>query len=157
MARRLSAPLTLYRIADRRYPLFSGRAVGQVGFRWNPRGVEVVYASVTYAGAMLEKLVHTGTGRVPGYQVVVTIAVPAGLRVEEVEPASLPGWKRYAVSQRIGRQWFERGQTAILLVPSVVYEGQNAIINPAHPDAARLTISRPRQVRWDKRLFSAES
>ena len=157
MARRLSAPLTLYRIADRRYPLFSGRAAGQMGFRWNPRGVEVVYASVTYAGAMLEKLVHTGTGRVPRYQVVVTISAPAGLRVEEVVPASHPQWRRYAVSQRIGRQWFERGQTAILLVPSVVYEGLNAIINPAHPDAARLAISRPRQVRWDERLFSEES
>lgn len=157
MARRLSAPLTLYRIADRRYPLFSGRAAGQMGFRWNPRGVEVVYASVTYAGAMLEKLVHTGTGRVPGYQVVVTISVPAGLRVEEVDPASHPGWRRFAVSQRIGRQWFERGQTAILLVPSLVYEGQNAIINPAHPDAARLMVSRRQQVRWDKRLFSEES
>ena len=48
--RRLSAPLTLYRIADRRYPLYSGHAAGQVGFRWNPREIEVVYASVTYAG-----------------------------------------------------------------------------------------------------------
>lgn len=157
MVRRLDAPLTLFRIADRRYPLFSGRAAGEVGFRWNPRGVEVVYASVTYAGAMLEKLVHTGTGRVPRYQVVVTISVPAGVRVEEVDPASHPGWRRFAVSQHIGREWFERGQTAILLVPSVVYEGLNAIINPAHPDAARLTVSRPRQVRWDKRLFSEAS
>ena len=157
MARRLSAPLTLYRIADRRYPLFSGRAAGEAGFRWNPRGVEVVYASVTYAGAMLEKLVHTGTGRMPSYQVVMTISVPAGIRVKENDPASHSGWQRYAVSQRIGKQWFERGQTAILLVPSIVYEGQNAIINPAHPDAARLKVSRPRQVRWDKRLFSEES
>lgn len=46
---------------------------------------------------------------------------------------------------------------SILLVPSVVHEGLNAIVTPAHPDAARLTISRPRQVRWDKRLFAEES
>ncbi len=116
----------------------------------------MAYASVTYAGAMLEKLVHTGTGRMPRYQVVVTISVPASTRVEEVNPALRPGWRRYAVSQRIGRQWFEGGQTAILLVPSIVYEGQNAIINPAHADAARFTVSRARQVRWDKRLFSEE-
>ena len=154
MARRHSDPLTLYRIADRRYPLFSGHAAGQVGFRWNPKGVEVVYAGVTYAGAMLEKLVHTGPGRVPDNQVVVSISVPAGLRIDEIDPASHPGWRRYEVSQRIGGQWFERGQTAVLLVPSVVTEGLNAIINPAHADAARLTISKPRPVRWDKRLFS---
>ena len=153
--RRLSAPLTLYRIADRRYPLFSGHAAGQVGFRWNPRGIEVVYASVTYAGAMLEKLVHTGTGRMPTHQGVITISVPAGVRVEELDPALHPGWRRYAVSQRIGRRWVEQGQAAILLVPSIVYEGHSALINPAHPDAARLSVSSPRQVRWDKRLFSA--
>ena len=152
--RRLSAPLTLYRIADRRYPLFSGHAAGQVGFRWNPRGIEVVYTSVTYAGAMLEKLVHTGTGRMPARQMVITISVPAGVRVEELDPALHPGWHRYAVSQRIGRRWVEQRRTAILLVPSVVYEGHNALINPAHPDAASLTVSRPRQIRWDKRLFS---
>ena len=153
--RPLSAPLTLYRIADRRYPLFSGRAAGQVGFRWNPRGIEVVYASATYAGAMLEKLVHTGTGRMPTHQAVITISVPAGVRVEELDPALHPGWRRYAVSQRIGRRWVEQGQAAILLVPSIVYEGHNALINLAHPDAASLTVSGPRQVRWDKRLFSA--
>ena len=154
MVRRLSAPLTLYRIADRRYPLFSGHAAGQVGFRWNPRGIEVVYARVANAGAMLEKLVHTGTGRMPRHQVVITISVPAGVRVEELDPALHPGWRRYAVSQRIGRRWVEQGQVAILLVPSIVYEGHNALINPAHPDAASLTVSSPRQVRWDKRLFS---
>ena len=154
--RRLSAPLTLYRIADRRYALFSGRAAGQAGFRWNPKGIEVVYASVTYAGAMLEKLVHTGTGRVPLHQALVTISVPTGMRVDEVDPALHPGWRRHAVSQRIGKRWFERGQTAILLVPSVVYEGQNAIINTFHPDCAKLTISRPRPLRWDRRLFSEE-
>lgn len=157
MARRLSVALRLYRIADRRYPLFSGRAAAQAGFRWNPKGAEVVYASVTYAGAMLEKLVHTGTGRVPASQAVVTISAPAGMRVEEVDPVLHPGWRQYAASQDIGKQWLERRQTAILLVPSVVYEGQNAIINLAHPDAARLTVSRPRQVRWDKRLFSEGS
>ena len=153
--RRLSAPLTLYRIADRRYPLFSGRAAGQVGFRWNPRGIEVIYASVTYAGAMLARMIHTETGSMAKHQVLITISVPAGVRVEELDPALHPGWRRYAVSQRIGRRWVEQAQAAILLVPSIVYEGHNALINLAHPDAASLTVSRPRQVRWEKRLFSA--
>lgn len=157
MARRLSAPLTLYCIADRRYPLYSGRAAAEVGFRWNPKGVAVVYASLTYAGAMLEKLVHTGTGRVPRHQVVVTVSVAAGIRVEEVDPAELPGWRRLAVSRRAGKQWFDRGDTAILLVPSVIFEGQNALINPAHPDAAKFVLSRPRPVRWDRRLFLVQS
>ena len=155
MVRRLSAPLTLYRIADRRYPLFSGHTAAQVGFRWNPRGIQINYAGVTYAGAMLEKLAHTGTGRMPKHQVLITNSVPAGVRVEELDPALHPGWRRYAVSQRIGRKWVEQGKSAVLLVPSIIYEGHNALINLAHPDAARLTVSNPRQVRWDKRLFSA--
>lgn len=153
MARQLDAPLTLYRIADRRYPVYSGRAAAEIGFRWNPKGIEVVYASLTYAGAMLEKLVHTGTGRVPRHQVLVTITVPAAIRVDDVDPARHPGWRQVAVSRRIGRQWFERGDTAVLLVPSVVFEGQNALVNPAHADAARFTVSRPREIRWDRRLF----
>ncbi len=154
MVRRLDKPLVLYRIADRRYPLFSGYAASQAGFRWNPKGIEAVYASLSYAGAMLEKLVHTGTGRVPGFQVAMTITAPPGTRVEEFDPDDHSGWRRYTVSQRIGRQWVERARSAILLVPSVVFDGQNAIINSRHPDISRFSVSKPHPVLWDKRLFA---
>jgi len=29
----------------------------------------------------------------------------------------------------------------------------NAVVNPAHPDAARLVVSAPQPVVWDQRLF----
>jgi RES domain-containing protein len=29
----------------------------------------------------------------------------------------------------------------------------NALVNPQHPDAAKLLVSQPEKVVWDKRLF----
>lgn len=154
MARRLEQPLVLYRIADSRFPIFSGRLAAESGFRWNPKGVEVIYASCSYPGAMLEKLVHTAIGTIPKHQVVATIALPTGLMIETIDPPEHPHWKEYGISQALGREWMPAAKTAVLLVPSIVFEGQNALINPLHPDANRLTVSDPRPVDWDVRLFS---
>jgi RES domain-containing protein len=45
-------------------------------------------------------------------------------------------------------------RSAVLLVPSVVARVEfNALVNPAHPDAARIVVAEPRPVLWDERLF----
>jgi hypothetical protein len=37
----------------------------------------VIYAALTFAGAMLEVLVHTNTGRVPTHHAYLEIFIPA--------------------------------------------------------------------------------
>jgi RES domain-containing protein len=92
MAFRLKEPLRAYRIADSRREVFDGSGAATFGGRWNSPGRRVIYASETYAGALLEKLVHTNIGRIPSTQSWVEIVVPAGFVVEEVKQDDLAGW-----------------------------------------------------------------
>ena len=51
-----------YRIADARHPIFDGTGAMLRGGRWNSIGQRVIYAAESYAGAMLEILVHANLG-----------------------------------------------------------------------------------------------
>jgi RES domain-containing protein len=146
----------LYRIADSRFSPESGEGARLYGARWNSPGHAVIYASTTYAGAMLEKLVHTGR-QIPKHQVCVTVEFPDDLSLTTLDEKHLIGWRNddLLVSRQAGDAWLRAAQTAILLVPSVVFDVErNALINPAHPDAARIRTLSIESVRWDDRLFS---
>jgi RES domain-containing protein len=140
-------PLTVYRIADARHPIFDGTGAMLIGGRWNSPGRPVIYASVSYAGAMLECLVRAGTGRVPKNQKVVLIRIPARVTIEEWTSERLaPGWSAddSIASRALGDEWLDRQRSAILIVPSVVakYESK-VVINPAHPHFKSIVASPP--------------
>ncbi len=157
MAYRLKRGLICYRIADRRFPLFSGEHAAEFGGRWNPRGSPAIYACTTYSGAMLEKLAQLGTTRIPRFQVSITISVPAGLTVQTLDPDDLPGgWNAadYDVSQAVGEKWLVAQKAVALIVPSVLFPVEhNVVVNPSHPQAARIVADEPQEIRWDERLF----
>jgi RES domain-containing protein len=145
----------LYRIADSRFQPESGEGARLYGGRWNSPGRAVIYACTTYAGAMLEKLVHTGR-TIPKYQVCVTFDCPDDLEATELDPTTIAGWgdADCIVSRRAGDAWLLSANTAILLVPSVVFDVErNALINPAHPNSARIRLVSIEAIRWDDRLF----
>ena len=106
---------------------------------------------------MLEKLARVRTGRVPATQQFAEIFIPAPVEIEEIGPAEVPGWERpdYAASQAYGDAWYDRGRTAVLIVPSVPAMGleRNVLINQRHPQFRHLTHGEPRPVIWDARLF----
>src|SRR5215471_3399394 len=91
MASRRSRPLRAFRVADMRHPLFDGTGALLHGARWNSPGRRVIYAAETYAGALLEVLVHA-SGRVPRNNGYIEIAIPAGVAVEELTAADVPRW-----------------------------------------------------------------
>ena len=156
MAFRLKEPLRAYRIADSRREVFDGSGAATFGGRWNSPGRRVIYASETYAGALLEKLVHTNIGRIPSTQSWVEIVVPAGFVVEEVKQDDLPGWHdpSQQASRTYGDDWYDRRRTAVLLVPSVVTRVElNVIFNQEHPDFPQMKAGRPTPVVWDRRLL----
>jgi RES domain-containing protein len=146
-----------YRIADRRFPIFDGTGAQRLGGRWNSPGHAVIYAAQTFAGALLEVLVHANLGRLPRTQAVVEIAIPDSLPIETIAARQLPGWnaRDLVVSRAFGDQWLSERRTAVLLVPSVATGGreQNVLLNPAHPDFAAIAASDPEPVIWDERLF----
>jgi RES domain-containing protein len=115
-----------------------------------------MYACTTYAGAMLEKLVHTGR-RIPKHQVCVVFEVPDDLRVSALDPADHVGWDAAdcVVSRAAGDAWLQAGKGCVLLVPSVVLDlERNALVVPAHPDFTRIGVVSIEPVRWDDRLFA---
>ncbi len=148
--------MRFYRIADSRHSPESGEGARLHGGRWNSPGRAVIYACETQSGAMLEKLVHTN-GRMPKHQVCVVFEAPDSLKVTSLEPADVPGWSNadMTVSRRAGDAWLAASKTAVLRVPSVVFEAErNVLINPDHPDFRRFKAVSAAPVRWDERLFT---
>jgi RES domain-containing protein len=146
----------LYRIADSRFGPESGEGARLYGGRWNSPGRAVIYTCTSFAGAMLEKLVHTGR-QIPKHQVCVTFEFPDELAVTSILEESMPGWGEAdaAVSRRAGDAWLLAAPSAAALVPSVVFDiERNALISPAHGDAKRLRVISIDTIRWDDRLFS---
>jgi RES domain-containing protein len=151
--------MKLYRIADRRHPLWSGTGAMLNGGRFNSPGRPVIYAALTFAGAMLEVLVHARIGKVPKTHVFVEANAPDDLPVEHHDVGTMPtGWDAagLSVARAFGDTWLTEARSAILVVPSVVARTEfNALVNPLHSDASRIVVGEPQPVVWDERLFVA--
>ncbi|MEO8297633.1 MAG: RES domain-containing protein [Burkholderiales bacterium] len=146
-----------WRIADGRFDPFSPIGASLVGGRWNSPGHGVIYASRSYAGAMLECLAHAGIGRVPRTHVAIEISVAGVVTTERHDESSLPvGWEHAdrRVARAFGDTWIRERRTAVLVVPSVVARREgNVLLNPQHPDFRMIVASSPEPVVWDARLF----
>lgn len=134
----------------------SGEGARLVGGRWNSRGVAVVYASSTLALAALEAYVHVDIDLEPLDRVAVALEIPPGLKVERLSARKLPSdWARYPAPESLrafGDAWAQRAGSAALRVPSaIVPEEDNFLLNPAHPDLAKVRAVRQRPFRFDPR------
>jgi RES domain-containing protein len=157
MASRRSGPLRAFRIADMRHTIFDGSGAMIHGARWNSPGRRVIYAAETYAGALLEILVHA-SGSVPRSQGYVEIEIPSGLSIEEITQGDLPRWDApsFEAAQAFGDKWYDERRTLVLMVPSVVTRVErNVLINQEHPEFPLVQASQAVPVRWDSRLWKS--
>jgi RES domain-containing protein len=155
MASRRSGPLRAFRIADMRHTIFDGSGAMLHGARWNSPGRRVIYAAETYAGALLEILVHA-SGSVPRSQGYVEIEIPSALSIEEITHDVLPRWDApsFEATQAFGDRWYDERRTPVLIVPSVVTRVErNVLINQEHPEFPLVRASQAVRVRWDARLW----
>lgn len=157
-AQRLDRVLLAYRIGDPagEHPIFD--ASGSVRFpgRWNTPASPMLYASEHYSTAMLEKLVH-GSGSLPPNQHFVVITIPNGVNYEMFDTAKVPDWylESAAASKAFGEAWQQQKRSLLLIVPSVVARPEfNFLLNPEHPQFARVMCSLHQPVWWDNRLFA---
>lgn len=145
--------------AKRAATSFSGKGAAAAGGRWNPAGLHVVYASEHLATASLEKLVHLPKP-IPAGMTFVQFALDFnGIAVEAPPLKALPrNWRIEPVgaeSQKFGAAWYESARTAVLAVPSaIIPEETNYVLNPAHPDFAKISIWKPAPFAFDPRLAS---
>jgi RES domain-containing protein len=120
------------------------------GARWNSPGRRVIYAAETYAGALLETLVHasgcptdTGLYRDRESDRLVHRGTHAGRR------AALGIHPRFETARALGDRWYDERSTPVLIVPSIVtLVERNVLINQEHPDFLRIQVSQPKPVRW---------
>lgn len=137
----------------------SGAGAKATGGRWNQAGTPVVYTSETRALACLETMVHLNAGGLPLNRYLVQVTIPDDIRAKaQIESAtSLPvGWDAEPpgrASLRFGTDWVRSGASALLVVPSVIIaEELNLLLNPQHPDSARVTATKVRKWLYDPRL-----
>lgn len=146
-----------FRVADTRHRIFDPTGARLGGGRWNSPGKGIIYAAETYAGALLEALIHLNFDDVPEGYGWIEIAIRRDTAVEEVSPAALPGWNGddLTPTRRFGDRWYDEKRTPLLLVPSVATAGveRNVLINPDHPQRAAIRAGEVREVIWDQRLF----
>ena len=159
----MSVSVTVWRIASdtphcEAHDL-SGKGAEKTGGRWNRKGTPMVYTSVSRSLACLETVVHLSSGdALPLNRHLVQIAIPIALWRSrfEFDPAHHAGWDAEPpgkVSMDWGTAWI-RGKTTLLTeVPSVIVpEEHNILIDPEHPDAAKLAPIKIRKWTYDQRI-----
>lgn len=146
-----------YRIADSRHPIFDPTGAMLHGGRWNSIGHRVIYAAETYAGALLEVLVHANLSHPPKNHRVVRIEIPNEVTVESVSINQIKGWdsEDSTASRAFGDEWIRTVRTAVLRVSSVITQGRenNLVLNAAHPQFPIMSAGLPEPMKWDLRLF----
>jgi RES domain-containing protein len=151
--------LTVFRLGKHVYreQLFSGQGGLYANGRWTPRGRPVVYTSASISLAVLEYTVnYRRRGWVPA-TVLGRAMIPESVRVGTAPIDRLPAnW--FAASpppqlQVLGGEWLERGETAVLKVPSaIVTEEWNYLLNPLHADFRKIRITAPKPFDFDQRV-----
>jgi RES domain-containing protein len=128
------------------------------GQRWNPPGLPAIYTGTSFAVCLVEILVHANRKSPPSAARFVEALVPDDVSREAFDPAGRLGWdnlRDLSVAQAFGRNWIQNRRSALLVVPSVVTAGRdaNVVVNPDHPDAARISVGPETPVALDRRLF----
>jgi RES domain-containing protein len=126
--------------------------------RWHTRGRRIVYLAATPAGALIEVLVHLelSPARMPKPWRLMKVRVEEGTSSERIPAEKLAGNWRDApeVSARAGDEWLAGKRSALLEVPSaIVPETSNWLLNPEHPDSARIHLVEHEAFRLDSRLL----
>ncbi len=151
-------PITVWRLCRKPHAAdsFSGEGTRRFGGRWSPVGLRIAYSSESRSLATLEVLVNARDPELLFAQpwAMISAVIPDEL-IER--PKRVPNnWRAtpYGTdTQEFGAQWVRTGNRPALRVPSSVVLGEfNYLLNPAHPDFARIKISPPEPFDFDSRL-----
>lgn len=128
------------------------------GYRWNSQNTYLVYTAESRALATLEVFVHLDLSEdLPLDRYYVEINIPDDVAIQQLKIDDLPeGWDSkppILETQYIGDDFAKGKATAVLKVPSsIVKQEFNYLINPNHPDAARIIVNSTTPFKFDSRL-----
>ena len=147
--------MVLWRISH--HDSLNGEGGWRAAGRWHSRGRLIVYCAPSPAAALLELLVRLELSPLEGpakYR-LLRIEAPDDLAVPLVDAGALGrDWViDTAATQSVGNEWLSANRSALLSVPSaVVPHTSNVLLNPAHPDARRITLAAVTEHTLDSRL-----
>lgn len=146
-----------WRTCKQRYDPYDASGAALWRGRWNSPGHAVIYAADSFAGSILEILVHTLRPRtLPGPHHAVSIEIPDEM-VETLDEDRLPGWhqRESDEARSYGDRWLEEARSVVLSVPALPCRpiGRILLINAAHAEAGGVARGAPFAVPWDERLF----
>ena len=125
--------------------------------RWNVRGVRVAYASETLSLATLEVLAHAENLEMLNQYVALSVTLPPDSLTTLTLDELPEDWQTDSVpesTRRLGHAWFGARETLALKVPSVLVPTEhNFVINPEHPDFARVRVAEPVPLPFDARVL----
>lgn len=150
--------MRVWRITPAAHAAFDGEGTRRFGSRWIPRGVPAVHTSGTLALAALELFVHTDPDLLPADAVARYADIPESTAVTNISVGDLPkNWREFPppeTLQEIGRNWVQHAATAVLAVPSAIIPSeQNFVLNPLHPDFARVQPGPSQGFQFDARMW----
>ena len=159
-ARRGAKPLRIWRITTARHAAraFDGEGARLYGGRWNHSGTPLVYTSWALSLCALEYFVHLEPAMAPRDLVAIQAEIPSDLRIESLEASDLPSdWRTYPAPDSLkdlGTAWVRGNKAVALSVPSVIIPHErNLLLNPAHPDFARIRIHPAEPFAFDPRMW----
>ena len=137
---------------------FDGEGSFRFGGRWSRPGTRVVYTAEHLSLAMIEYLAHLDADRPPASLMLATADIPDDVSLLRLAPSDLPStWRNYPAPdalQAIGDRFAQEQQACVLAVPSVLaVTDNNWILNPAHPDFAKITLNPGKPFDYDPRLI----
>lgn len=148
-----------YRLSRVRYAsVLSGKGAAIKGARWNSVGVEMIYTASNRSLAMAEVAVHFTLATLPDDYMMATIFIPDNIAVFKLNVNDLPvDWNTFphpTSTQAIGDKFITANRFCVLQIPSVVTQGDyNLLINPNHPDFAKIKIITTEKFIFDNRIF----
>ena len=127
------------------------------GGRWNPIGMPMLYSASSVSLAALEKFVQLEGAGWPAL-VLVAIDMPDSSAVYRPALDELPdGWDAMPTSgaaQAYGAAWINSVSSLAMAVPSVITpEERNILLNPIHPDYAKVEMRVVRPFLYDERML----
>lgn len=131
---------------------FSGDQGLHAAGRWNKKGVPMVYTSGSRELAALEFFRNLDEEEARDELLIAEAAVPDEL-IELVDLGALPSdWceGKNTACRDLGTEWASSRRSAALRVPSAAVEREwNVLLNPRHPDFAKVEVFAPEEFRFD--------
>jgi RES domain-containing protein len=150
--------MDLWRVSN--YITLDGEGSRRAPARWHSGGEPIVYMASATGNALLEVLVHLQVedNDIPRVFTLLRITAPDDLEIPLLHTPKNPdddSWKHdLTLTRSLGDAWLRGRRSALARVPSAILPAtHNYLLNPLHPDAARLQIAESMLARFDRRLI----